>query len=194
MEIKKIKSRQPIPENAKCVFKGEIFDVYQWEQKMFDGSFATFEKLKRSDTAVVFAVTDDGKIILTEQEQPDKDLFIGAAGGRVEEGEDVLNTAKRELLEETGYQAKEYILWFAQQPVGKIDWTVYNFIAKGAKKVAEQNLDSGEKIKLKMVSFDEFLQMGSNEKFSEKEIIPKILEAKLYPEKMKELKELFGIK
>lgn len=193
-EIQKPKSRQVIPENAKCVFKGEIFDVYQWEQKMYDGSTAIFEKLKRLDTAVVFAVLPDGKIILTEQEQPDKDLFIGAAGGRVEEGEDVLEAAKRELLEETGYQADEYILWFAESPVGKIDWTVYNFIAKGVKKVAEQNLDAGEKIKLKIVSFEEFLKMGSDEKFSEKEIIPKILEAKLDPEKMTELKKLFSIK
>lgn len=192
MEIQKVKSRQPIPENAKLVFKGKIFDVYQWEQKMYDGSTAIFERLKRPDTVVVFPILPDGKIILVEQEQPDKDLFIGTAGGRVEEGEDILEAAKRELLEETGYQADEYFLWFAEQPIGKIDWTVYNFIAKGAIKVAEQNLDAGEKIKLKPVSFDEFIEIGLNGDFEEKQIVPSILEAKLYPEKMAELKKLFS--
>lgn len=61
------------------MFKGVIFDVYQWEQEMFDGTTQTFEKLKRPDTIMVIPVTEDGKIILTEQEQPGKKPFISAA-------------------------------------------------------------------------------------------------------------------
>jgi len=37
---------------AQRVFKGIIFDVYQWKQKMFDGSQGIFEMLKRPDTAL----------------------------------------------------------------------------------------------------------------------------------------------
>ena len=70
MEIKRPKSKQPIPDNAKKVFGGVLFDVYQWEQELFDGTKTIFEKLKRPDTVVVFPVLDDGKILLTEQEQP----------------------------------------------------------------------------------------------------------------------------
>src|SRR3989338_5132089 len=98
MEINRPKSKQPIPENAKKVFDGVLFDVYQWEQKLFDGTKTVFEKLKRPDTVVVFPVLDDGKIILTEQKQPGKELFIGATGGRIDDGEDILEAAKRELL------------------------------------------------------------------------------------------------
>lgn len=191
MEIKRPRSRQPIPEHAKKVFSGEIFDVYQWEQKMFDGSTATFEKLKRPDTAVVFAVLPDGRIILTEQEQPGRSPFLGATGGRIDEGEDALEAGKRELLEESGYSAERLILWDAQQPVGKIDWAVYIFVAKGLKKVADMNLDAGEKIKLKFVTFDEFLMLGSKPDFYEREIIPHLLEARSDPKKMVELKKLF---
>jgi len=192
MEIAKPKSSQPIPDDAKRVFKGVIFDVYQWEQELFDGTKTTFEKLRRPDTVVVFPVLPDGKIILTEQEQPGKDPFIGATGGRVDEGEDTLAAAKRELLEESGYEAEEFILWDAQYPTSKIDWVVYTFIAKGLKKVADLDLDAGEKIKLKPVTFDEFIDLGTNEKFAEKEIIFKLLEAKLYPEKKEELRKLFN--
>ena len=181
-----------MPPSAKRVFQGQIFDVYQWEQEMFDGSRAIFEKLKRPDTVVVFPVLPDGRILLTEQEQPGKAPFVGATGGRIDEYEGILEAAKRELLEESGYEAEKYILWDAEHVTSKIDWVVYVFVAKGLKKVADLNLDAGEKIKLKFVTFDEFMKIATEGKFSEKEIVPKLLEAKLYPEKMKELRKLFS--
>jgi len=194
MNILRPKSQQPIPDDAKKVFKGVMFDVYQWEQELFDGTKTTFEKLKRPDTVVVFAVLPDGKILLTKQEQPGKDSFIGATGGRVDEGEDILTAAKRELLEESGYEASEFVLWDAQHPTSKIDWVVYTFVAKGLKKVSDIHLDAGEKIKLKSVTLDELIEIGITERFSEKEIIPKLYEAKLYPEKKVELIKLFKLK
>jgi len=194
MNIIRPASKQPIPDNAKKVFNGVLFDVYQWEQEMFDGTTAIFEKLKRPDTVVVFPVTDDGKIILTKQEQPGKEPFIGAAGGRVDEGEDILTAAKRELLEETGYEALEFVLWDARHPTSKIDWVVYTFIAKGIKKISDLNLDAGEKIILYPVNFDEFIEVGVGEKFSEKEIVSRLYEAKLDPIKKEELRGLFDPK
>lgn len=193
MNIERPKSKQPIPEHAKRVFKGVIFDVYQWEQEMFDGTKATFEKLKRPDTVVVFPVLPDGKIILTEQEQPGKEPFVGATGGRVDEGEDILSAAKRELLEESGYEAEEFVLWDAQHPTSKIDWVVFTFVAKGLKKVADLHLDAGEKIKLMNVSLDELIDLTANENksFSEQEIVLKLLKAKFDPEKREELNKLF---
>ena len=193
MNIQRPNSKQPIPDHAKKVFKGVMFDTYQWEQEMFDGSKATFEKLKRPDTVVVFPVLPNGKIILTEQEQPGKVPFIGATGGRVDEGEDILTAAKRELLEESGYEAEEFILWDAKHPVSKIDWVVYTFIAKGLKKVADLHLDAGEKIKLLNLTLDELIEVAINKDtyFAEQEIVSKFFEAKFDPKKKEELKELF---
>jgi ADP-ribose pyrophosphatase len=166
-----------------------IFDVYQWEQEMFDGSTETFEKLKRPDTVVVFPITEDGKIILTKQEQPGKEPFIGAAGGRVDPGEDILDAAKRELLEESGYKAAEFTLWKSMQPISKIEWAVYVFVARGLKKVAELNLDAGEKIELMPVSFDEFLKIAMEPNFYEEEINRDVVEAQLDPAKKVALRE-----
>ena len=191
MTIERPESRQQMPEDATLVFKGKLFDVYQWQQQMYDGTYQTFEKLKRPDTVVVFAVLDDGSILLTKQEQPGKSLFIGAAGGRVDEGEETEEAAARELLEETGYRAKELILWHSEQPVSKIDWAVYTFIAKGLEKVDEQRLDAGEKITLHPVTFDEFIDTALRNKFTEREIVKYIYEAKIDKQKLEELRELF---
>ncbi|TSC77647.1 MAG: ADP-ribose pyrophosphatase [Parcubacteria group bacterium Gr01-1014_24] len=190
MKIVRPSSKQPLPENAKLVFKGIIFDTYQWEVDGYDGSRKIFEKLKRPDTAMIIPITEDGKIILALQEQPHKPPFIGTVGGRVDEGEDVLEAAKRELLEETGYIAKEWLLFDAVQPVSKIEWAVYTFIAKGCKKVAEQNLDGAEKIELKFISFEEFINLAINDDKFGDEFKIKILEAKLNPNKMAEIKKL----
>lgn len=192
MNIERPEPTQPIPPHAKKVFTGVLFDVYQWEQEMFDGTKATFEKVKRPDTVIVFPVLPDGKILLTKQEQPGKLTFIGGAGGRMEEGENPVEAARREMLEETGYEAEEMILWNAQQPVGKVDWAVYSFIAKGLKKVADMDPDAGEKIEPYQVSFDEFLTIGTQKNFAEREIVPLILEARADPHKREELQKLFA--
>lgn len=191
MNIERPKSKQPIPENAERVFKGVIFDVYQWEQEMYDGTKKTFEKLKRPDTVAVFPVLPDGRIILSKQEQPGKKPFIAAASGRVDEGEDILTAAKRELLEESGYEANELLLWDARQPVSKIEWAVYTFVAKGLKKVADLNPDNGEKIEQFTVTFDELAEIATAKDFYEAEVREEFLEGKFNSKKMEELRELF---
>ncbi len=193
MKIVRPKSKQPIPSHAKKVFTGEIFDVYQWPQKMYDGKTRIFEKAKRDDSAVILPITSDGKIIIANESQPGIKASLDLITGRIEKDETPLAGAKRELLEETGYTAKKWILLEAFQPIGKIDWAVYCFLAKDCKKVADQNLDGGEKIKLMYVNFDEFINIILQQKESTHLKI-KILEAKLDPKKMQALKKLLGAK
>ncbi len=71
-----------IPETAERVFEGQVFDVYQWPQKMFDGSTATFEMAKRCETVTVIGVAQN-KILVINDEQPHKGLQINFPGGRV---------------------------------------------------------------------------------------------------------------
>lgn len=135
-----------IPPEAKRVFSGVIFDVYQWEQALYDGTTATFERLKRPDTVVILAQTVDGLYLTMQEEQPGKGSFASVPGGRVDPGETPLVAARRELLEETGYTSEEWEEYFSVQPVSKIDWSVHYFFARNCTKTAEQSLDSGEKI------------------------------------------------
>ena len=89
------------------VFRGVIFDVYQWPQTMFDGSTETFEMLRRPDTVKIIAIKGD-KIIITRQRQPRKDWFCTYPGGRIDPtDQNELAAAKRELREETGMAGED---------------------------------------------------------------------------------------
>jgi ADP-ribose pyrophosphatase len=171
--------RNSIPPNAKKVFAGTIFDVYQWEQKLFDGSVKTFERLKRPDTAQVIATVGD-KILVQSEEQPDtRGSFTSLPGGRQDPGESPLKSAKRELLEETGCVSDDWQLWNEVQPVGKIDWTVHTFIAHNCTQAQDQRTDAGERITVRPVSFDEFLLLADDPLFYSPEIVSELLRMRL---------------
>ena len=93
-----------IPDNAQRVFKGVIYDVYQWPQTMFDGSTKTFEMLKRADTVEIIAVHDDKHVDLNE-EQPHLPLHYTLPAGRHDvpgETELASMSGRRPGAEETG--------------------------------------------------------------------------------------------
>ncbi len=176
-----------LPINAKLAFKGNIFDTYQWEQEMFDGSTATFEMLKRPNTVNVIATAGD-KVFIAKQSQPSKGEFHCLLGGRQDESEDPLDTAKRELLEEAGMESGDWELWQVTEPYSKIEWGVYTYIAKNCRKVAEQNLDAGEKIEVLELSFDQFVDKTLEPDFDSREVVESFLRMKLENDELEEFK------
>ncbi len=156
--------RLGLPENAKRVFKGKIFEVWQWPQKLFDGSTAVFEKIWRPPTVEVIATAGD-KIIIERQDQPDRFGNINLVSGRPAEGEEPLAAAKRELLEETGCQSSDWSLLLKHGRDGKIIHDVYYFIARECRKVAEPRLDAGERIGAELIAFEELLALADEPKF-----------------------------
>lgn len=185
-------SKNKLPKNAKKVFKGQLFETWQWQQKMYDGSAKTFERVKRQDTVQIIAVTGD-KIILEHQEQPDSPQpFISLPSGRCDvAGEKPLETAKRELLEETGYTSNDWAPWNTHNPHSKIIWTVYNFIARDCIKKQNQQLDAGERITLKLVNFEELLLLSEERSFRDPYIKNILYQARLSNEFKNELQQLF---
>ena len=179
----------PIPEYAKMVFKGKIFEVWQWEQRLFDGTTAIFERLKRPDTALVIA-TVGNTILLSEEQQPDSKPYVSLPGGRCEQEEDPLVCAKRELLEETGYLSEDWLPFLEENPASKIQWTIHIFTARNCKKVQEVSLDAGEKIQTRLISFDEFMALADNPIFFERELKSILKQAQYDEKKKKDLRTL----
>lgn len=193
-KIQRPEPRKPIPDNAKCVFKGVLFDVYQWEQKMFDGSSETFEKVKRrDDTVTIIPVTADKKFVTIYEEQPGSTPFVSVPAGRMYVTEDPANAAKRELLEETGYAPKKLVLWDSLQPSGHIDWAHYIFIAYDCAKIRPQHLDAGEKITTHNISFPQFLRLAARDDFRAKDVALKVFRTLSAPKGERKLRKTFGV-
>lgn len=120
-------------------------------------------------------ITGDGKIILTEQEQPGRIRFIGTIGGRIDPGEGPQSAAARELMEEAGLAAGRLILWDAVQITEKLDWAAFTFIAKDLKPVNKTLSDVGERIKLVEATFDEYMEIIAKDDYRDTEIALKLL-------------------
>lgn len=146
-----------IPKHAKCVFKWIIFDTYQREQELYDGTTTTFEALKRRWTAMVLPILDNWNYVLCIQEQPGYSRRLDLLWWRQDDWEALLETARRELLEESGYEAEIFELVIDKNPrAPKVDWPIHYFIANGLRKVADPNLDAGEKLELFEISPADF--------------------------------------
>jgi ADP-ribose pyrophosphatase len=156
-----------IPEHAKKVFEGIIFDVYHWDQEQFDGTTKTFEGIRHLSSASVIPVVGD-RIYIQKEEQPGEDAKYGFPAGRFERHEhDPIEVGERELLEETGYKGGNIELYKKlESNRGKMEWVHYILIARDCVKIAEPNLDPGERIHdTKLVSFEELLEWSKHEDF-----------------------------
>ncbi len=157
------------PKNAKLVFDGEIFQVYQWKQKLYDGSYTIFEQVAHKyDSVTIIPVLKNKKILLTKQQQPTTKTFISLPGGRIDKGEKPKQAGLRELREETGFSSDDMHLFRVVQSPLLIDWNLYHYIAFDCEKVDEQHLDPGEKITTFEVEIDEFFDMILKNKLREK--------------------------
>lgn len=179
-----------LPNHARLVYKGKIFKVYQWEQELYDGSKTIFEKMERPGTVEIIASVD-GEIIMTEQEQPHRDPFVALPGGRIDDGEDPISAAARELLEETGYTSEQLTLWKSFQEQSSVLWPKYIFLAPHCKKMHNGTPDAGEKIIVKSISFDDFLLLSENKYFrSSPNMKEQLYLLRLYPEMGQDLKKM----
>ncbi len=106
--------------------------------------------VEMSDWVNVVAVTNEGKIVMIRQfRHGTREVGLEIPGGVIDRGEDPAAAARRELLEETGYEAEEIIAVgkVAPNPALQNNWC-FSFLAKGVRHVGKQILDAGEDIEV----------------------------------------------
>ena len=113
------------------VFKGKIIDVYHDTISLPDGRTALREIIKRGSAAAIVPVDSDGNIILVKQyRHPVGDCVLEIPAGMIEDGEDPLVCAKRELQEETSFKTDDLkFLTKMYSAIGFCDEQIYIYLA-----------------------------------------------------------------
>lgn len=139
---------RPVPRpNGKreSIFKGHVVDLWREGVDMPDGRSIDFEVVRHAPATAILAVDADDRVILVHQ-------FRHALGrqiweipaGIIEAGEDPLVCARRELREETGFAAGEWLsLGTMFTAPGFCDEIIHLFLARGLSSGA-QDLDDNE--------------------------------------------------
>jgi len=185
---------EDIPDHAKIVFEGIRCTIYHWDQPMYDGTTRVFEAVHRPPSATIIALVD-GKISLQRQTQPHRDeYFICLPGGWADvEGEAIEDTAKRELIEETGLTSDDWELWKIAGVGGFIHWENYIYIARNCRETADIRLDGGEQIENGLVTLDEFLSLIDDPHFRHKDLLQDFYQIRENPEKRIAFQKLLGL-
>lgn len=149
------------------IFAGRVISLYHQKVELPNGKTSTREIVKHPGAVAVIPITDEGKIVLVEQYRKAMERSIlEIPAGKLEAGEEPLITAKRELEEETGYEASEWthIQSFYTSP-GFADEYIHVFVATGLKKLENSaELDEDEFVEIFELTLDECLtelQKGS---------------------------------
>jgi len=115
----------------------------------------------------VVAITKDNEVVLVKQYRHGvQEAMLEFPGGVVDDGEDPMVGVRRELLEETGYTAGEFVQVGRLYPNPALQTnSLYCYLALDAEKVSGQALDAGEDIEVHLVPLEELIEMTRRDEF-----------------------------
>ena len=130
---------------GELVFSGRLLKVHRDRVRLPDGSEGVREYIRHPGAVAIVALFADGRVLLERQfRYPLGRAFIEIPAGKLEPGENHLATAKRELLEETGYVAAEWRrLGLIHNAIGYSDEGIEIWLARDLE-LRRQQLAEGE--------------------------------------------------
>jgi 8-oxo-dGTP pyrophosphatase MutT (NUDIX family) len=117
--------------------------------------------------ANVLAITKNDEVVLVKQYRHGvQENLLELPGGVVDDGEDPLEGARRELMEETGFTAENIVEVGRIYPNPAIQHNqLFCFLAIDVEMTGKQHLDDTEEIEVHLVPLDELVEMAKSRKF-----------------------------
>jgi len=154
-----------ITQHSDYFYKGRIVTVRKDTVLLDDGKTAKREIVEHAPAVVILPLQRPDTLFLVEQyRKPAESVLLELPAGIMDTGEHPLEAAKRELKEETGLEASEWIpLGEAYPSPGFCTEYMYFFLATDLKK-GEHSLDEDERITCRSFSlaeFEDFIDKGA---------------------------------
>ena len=142
------------------VYDGHFLKVERDRIVLPDGKESAREFIRHPGAVVILPLLPEGRILLERQfRYPNGKVFIEFPAGKIDPGEDHLECAKRELVEETGYSANKWrFVCTIHNAIADSDEHLEIFLAEDMT-LGEQRLDAGEFLELFTVTLPELLDM-----------------------------------
>jgi ADP-ribose pyrophosphatase len=141
--------------SSELVYEGLFLKLRRDRARMPDGSERGREYVVHPGAAAMVPLMPDGRILVERQfRYPLRDVFVEIPAGKLDLGEAPLATARRELVEETGYTAAEWAHLTRIHPaIGFANEVIDIFLCRELTHVGRE-LDHGEFVDLDLVSLD----------------------------------------
>lgn len=146
--------------SSEVMASGGMLVARRDQVKLPDGNTSQREYVMHPGAVVVLALLDSGKLIMERQfRYPLRQVFIELPAGKIDANEPPLLTGQRELLEETGYSAKEWTYLSKMHPcIGYSNEVIYIYLARGLQ-AGDHKRDEDEALQIFEASLEECLAM-----------------------------------
>lgn len=143
---------------SRVVHQGLFFDVYRDKVLLPNEAVSWREYIRHPGAVVILPVLDNGRLLLERQfRYPLSRVFPEFPAGKIDKGEEPLSSAKRELMEETGYTASSWRFMGAiHNAIGYSDEVLYLYLAQGLQP-GKRHLDEEEFIETFSADLSELL-------------------------------------
>jgi ADP-ribose pyrophosphatase len=161
---------------GEVVFRGRLLEVHRDRVRLPDGKEGVREWIRHPGAVAIVALFDDGQVLLERQfRYPLRRVFVEIPAGKLEADEDPLETGKRELLEETGYAAREWRkLGHIHNAIGYSDERIEIWLARGLERRG-QRLAEGEFLEVFCVPLAEAQAMARDGRITDVKTIVGLL-------------------
>ena len=146
--------------SSETLASGGMLNVKRDQVRLPNGHISQREYVTHPGAVVIVPILPNGNVILERQfRYPLHQVFIELPAGKIDAGEDILITGQRELLEETGYSASNWIKLGHQHPcIGYSNEVIHMYMARNLS-AGQHQRDADESLEVFEMPFENCLSM-----------------------------------